>query len=85
MVTFGGFVVRGVRIGSEGEPSELSEETEAERCLWWWPAVVLIEMGLEWGVLSVLLLSIVSECGETERDDAERWREEATGESQINK
>lgn len=35
VVTFGGFAVTGVRIGSEGEPSELSEETEAERCLWW--------------------------------------------------
>jgi len=35
VVTFGGLVERGVRIGSDGEPSELSEETEAERCLWW--------------------------------------------------
>ena len=32
--TLGGFTLRGVRMGSEGEPSELSDETEAERYLW---------------------------------------------------
>ena len=35
VATLGGFALRGVRMGSEGEPSELSDETEAERCLWW--------------------------------------------------
>jgi len=35
VATFGGFELRGVWMGSEGEPSELSEETEAERYLWW--------------------------------------------------
>jgi len=35
VVTFGGFALRGVRTGSEGEPSELSDETEPDRYLWW--------------------------------------------------
>ena len=47
VVTLGGFALRGVWMGSKGEPSELSDETEPERYLWWRPAVVLIAMGRE--------------------------------------
>lgn len=65
VVTLGGFALRGVWIGSEGDPSELSDETEPERYLWWRPAAVLIEMGLECWILLVLLLSMtVSATGE---------------------
>jgi hypothetical protein len=70
VVTFGGFAVRGVWMGSDGEPSELSEETEAERYRWWWPPAVLIGMGLEWGTLSVLSLAIASEMERSEREEA---------------
>lgn len=36
-------------------------------------------MGLEWGTLSVLLLSMVSDDGKTKRE-CERWREKAADE-----
>jgi hypothetical protein len=35
VVTLGAFWLTGVWMGSEGDPSELSDETEPERCLWW--------------------------------------------------
>lgn len=74
MVTLGELAVRGVWMGSEGDPSELSEETEPERYLCC-AAAVLIGRGLEWGILSVLLLSMASEIqrmreGEEEEADS---------------
>lgn len=63
--TLGEFGLRGVRMGSEGDPSELSEETEPERYLC--AAVVSIGSGLWWGVLSVWLLPMVNECDEIAR------------------
>ena len=71
-------------MGSEGEPSELSDETEPERYLWWRPAAVLIEMGLECWILSVLLLSMAVSTVSAVRDQrggCRGRREIATGDS----